>query len=325
MYSDINMPPRKKAAKNKPAASQQPKKAQKSQQSRQPRKGNATRYTMNPLARDHMRMVLDPCAAPLNSPAYSGPSGTVQRFVVTGQLTSTTETACYMIASPAGFRTDYGVKALGSTTFTNGWGTGNQPGYTFLNTTTRGARPIGACLQVHWNGPERDRGGSLACGVVPASVWASPTTVTVDQLYQQLADKERIPSGECEILWNPSDQDSIYEVCDSAVSVSAFDDKNALAFAFLGPSGFQIAFTYTVIYEWIPKIGLGQPAHSTVVRSIPDAVSQINSALAAMGFKNKPFVSMANRALSTAATYSGAGTALKVVKTGARIINTLLP
>lgn len=323
MYLDT-MPPRKVkfVKRNKPKAKAQMQAPAKKQQ---PSKNMSVRASYNPMIRDHLRMVLDPCAAPTAQPAYAGSSGTVQRFVLTGALGSGTDTACYLIASPGGFRTDQATKLTNATSFTNGWGIGAQPGYTFLNTNARGARCIGACLQLHWNSSEQSRGGSLACGVLPASSWAAPSTVTVDQLYQLLDSKERIPSGECEILWNPSSEDAQYEICDSTVTVSNFDDKNALAFAFIGAPGFAIAYTYTVIYEWIPKLGLGQPAHSTVVRSIPDAVSQINTALSNMGFKNKPLMSLANKALSTAASYSAAGTAYRVLKTGAKVINTLLP
>lgn len=273
----------------------------------------------------HINMIIDPCAAPLTETAYTGQSGTIQRFVTTGVLNSTTQTAGYIVVVPGGFRISDAVQAGGGTSFTAGYGAANIPGYTFLNGSASGVRVVGACIQLHWNSSEATRGGTIACGTIPASSWQGGATVTIDSLVSVLPRKERVPSGECEIVWNPSQQDMNYERMDGAVSQTDFDDKNAMAFCYLGPAGFSIFYTITVIYEWTPKAGLGQPAHPTLHRSILDPIGQLNTTLVKMGFQNKPLRSFAKAAISTLAEYTPAGNALKVVKTGAKLINTLLP
>lgn len=273
----------------------------------------------------HLNMILDPCGAPLAETAYSGPTGTIQRFVVTGSLSATTQQAGYIVLVPGGHRDNSAVLANGNTTNVVGYGTSFVPGYTTLNTVAGGARVVGACLQLHWNNSEQTRGGSIACGCIPAGEWQGGSTITTDQLYGLLPRKERIPAGECEIVWNPSPADMEFERVDSSITQSNFDDKNALAFAYQGPVGFAIAFTYTVIYEYVPKPGQGQPAHPTVHRSIPDPVGTLNTALAGIGFKNMPLVDVSKKIMSTMATYTPVGNALRIVKGVAGVVNTLLP
>lgn len=289
------------------------------------RKSQAVMKREPTLLGKHINMILDPCAAPLTETGYTGVSGTIQRYSITGVLNSTTEGAGYIVVVPGGFRTVSQLALGGNTTFTPTYGVGGVPGYTTLNAVSNNVRPVGACLQLHWNGSEAARGGSIACGTVPASTWIGGVPTNIDNLFAVLPTKERIPSGECEIVWNPSQEDMAYERMDAAVTQADFDDKNAMAFAYTGPSGFSIFYTYTIIYEWTPKPGQGQPAHPTLHKSLIDPIGQINSTLVRLGFKNKPLTAMAKYAISTLAEFTPAGNAMKVVKTGAKLINTLLP
>lgn len=272
----------------------------------------------------HLRMVLDPCQAPLTETAYAGPEGMVQRFVTTGQLSSLVNAAGYLVFIPGAFKTSGGTRVDGGTAGTVTYGVGDVPGYAFLNTNSRGARPIGACLRLHWNETELNRSGSIACGVLPASSLPDGASATIDQIYGLLPEKGRVPAGECEIVWNPSEEDVSYDGVIPTIG-STFEDKNALCFAYQGKPGFAIGWTYTLIYEWTPKTGLGMVGHSTVHKSIPDAVSQINNSLQAMGFKNKPLKAIANAVYNTVASYTPAGGALKLTKALAGAVHTLIP
>lgn len=285
----------------------------------------ATYSRMSPGLREHINMVLDPCAAPLAPSIYSGPTGCVQRFVSTGALQSVTEGATYLCVVPGGFRTVSATLANQGTATTPGYGVGSVPGYSFLQANANGVRVLGACLEVHWNGSELNRAGSLACGVVPASTIRGGVVTNIDNIYTTLPTKERVPSGSCQIVWNPGKTDDVYGPCDTALGISDFDDKNAMVVAFQAPPGFLLAYTYTVIYEWTPRQGLGQPAHSTISRAAPDAVASINSILFTMGFTNRGLRNLASSAVGTVAKYSGAGSAFKVMQGGIRTINSLLP
>lgn len=292
------------------------------------KKPSRTRRTMDRLPvelRSHLGMILDPCSAPLTSPVYSGPTGTVQRFVITGAMQSTTQQAAYLCVNPGGFRTVQAVLADAGTATTPGYGVADVPGYAYLQANANGARIIGACLEVHWNASETSRGGSISCGVVPGATIRGGVATTINNIYGTLPSKERIPSGTCEIVWNPGKADDSYDPCDSALQVPDFDDKNAMVFAYQGPPGFQLAYTYTVIYEWVPRQGLGQPAQSTVNKSVPDAIGTLNNVLYDMGFTNKGLRNLASSAISTTAKYTGATGMLRVMKTGISKINTLLP
>lgn len=300
--------PAKKPAKAKPAA----------------RRRSAT-VRSGPLLEGHVKMIVDPCAAPIVPTAYAGVEGQIQRFVTTGNLASSTEQAAMFCVVPGGFRESIGTRPLGSSAIALGYGTVNVPGYSFLNANSQGVRVVGACLRVHWNSTELSRAGSIACGVVPASTVKAGTTITPDQLYGILPEKGRVPAGECEITWNPSEEDMNYDICDSAVTITNFDDKNAMCFVYQGPAGFQLAWSMTIIYEWTPKTGLGMVAHTTIHKSVPDAISQINNVLGMIGFKNKPLEKAADTVFGTMAKYTGAGSALKLIKTATGVVHTLLP
>lgn len=292
-------------------------------------KGATMRRGTNPPKDDllykHLRMVADPCGSPITETAYAGPEGTVQRFVTTGQLASASDIAAFGIFTPGGFRTALGIRATGATASVLGYGVGDTPGYNFLQGNSKGARPVAACLRLHWNGPELNRAGSLACGVLPAGAFVGGTSPTVNQIYGLLGEKGRMPAGECEIIWNPSEQDAEYDICDAAISVPTFDDKNSLVFAFQGAPGFAIGWTYTVVYEWTPALGLGLVQHTTVHRAVPDAVASINNALARMGFKNKPLRQLAGSVFNTVAQYTPGGGALRLIKQAAGAVHTLIP
>jgi len=300
---------------------QQPKKQGKT---RAPRRRSAT-IRANPLLEGHVKMVVDPCSAPIVPTAYAGVEGQIQRFVSSGNLTSTTEQAAIISIVPGGFRESFGVRATGSTAIALGYGTVNVPGYNFLQANSKGARVVGACLRIHWNSTELSRAGSIACGVVPASTVKAGATITADQLYGLLSEKQRIPSGECEIVWNPSEEDMSYDICDSTVTVTNFDDKNAMCFVYQGPAGFQLGWSLTVIYEWTPATGLGMVQHTSIHKSVPDAISQINNVLGKIGFRNKPLETAANTVFGTMAKYTPTGNALKLIKTATGVVHTLLP
>lgn len=280
----------------------------------------------NSLLSQHINMIIDPCASPLTSTAYSGPEGCIQRFVATGAVGGGSNQASAIVVVPGGFRFLTANLATGSTAWTPGYTTIGFPGYTFLNTNASGARCVGACLQVHWNGAESARGGSMSCGVLPAGAVKDGVATNIDALYGLLQNRERIPAGECEVKWNPSEEDANYDICDAAVTISNFDDKNAMAVVWQGPSGGVLAYTITLVYEWVPKIGLGQPAHTTIHKSIPDAVSQINNVLHRVGFKNTSLGTLlGNAAMTAVSSYTGAGTMLKVAQGVSGIVRTLLP
>lgn len=274
----------------------------------------------------HLRMILDPCAAPLTETAYSGVEGQISRFTASGQLFSSTDSTGYGIFVPGGFRDSLGTRLNGATASVLGYGVANVPGYTFLNANSRGARPVAACLRLHWNAAETNRLGSLACGVLPASTFPAGTSPTTDNMYTILSEKGRIPAGECEIIWNPSQEDMTYDLCDSTVTVSNFDDKNALVFAYAGAPNFAIAWTYTVIYEWTPKVALGFMQHSPVHKSVTDPIGTINNALHQLQFKSKPLIEKGvNMLFDTVGSYTGAGMAMKLAKVAAGAVTTLLP
>lgn len=270
----------------------------------------------------HMRMVMDPCAAPATCSVYSGASGVVTRHVRTGQLSGAVGDQALSFAwGPSIYRVCEANTANGGTVYAPGYTAIGVPGYDFLNSVTAQSRVIGACLRIHWNGTELSRAGSVAYGCMQLSQYPGGVNTTVDNLFQMLPNKTRVVPGELEIRWNPVNEDESYEQCDSSVTVTNNQDRNGLFFAYQGPAGAAFGYTLTVLYEWVPALGQGQPSPPTVRKSLPAAVSHINSALSRIKHWGDGAHDLASQlATATTAVYNSANTTYKVVKGAAKVI-----
>lgn len=270
----------------------------------------------------HMRMVMDPCAAPAVGTVYSGASGVVTRHVSTGLLAGgASDQALSIVYAPSVYRICIANTLTGGVSYTPGYTTSGVPGYAFLNSVSRQSRVIGACLEIHWNGTELNRGGSIAYGVMQLSQYPGGSATTVDQLYGLLPHKTRVTPGSLQIRWNPAEEDESYDRCDAAVDVANNLDRNGLFFAYQGPPGGAFGYTLTTLYEWVPALGQGQPAPPTVRVSQPAAVSRINSVLAKVEHWGDAASTLASgMATASSAVYSGANNVYKVAKGVGRMI-----
>lgn len=272
----------------------------------------------------HMHMVIDPCAAPLSRTIYSGATGIVTRHVSTGQLAGGgSDQALMMGYVPSGYRMVTGSALVGSTAFTPSYTTINVPGYNFLLNTSAQSRVVGACLQIHWNGTEMNRGGTVAYGCFQASGVPAVAT-TIDNIFALCPRRTRVVPGELEIRWNPTDEDESYSPCDGAITVDNFNDRNGLYFAFQGPTGAAFGYTLTVLVEWLPKIAQGQPAPPTVRSTIASPVVHINSTLSRIKHWGHGAADVAsNVAAATSAVYSGVENTYKLIKGVGKMVETV--
>lgn len=307
------------AIKNKKNKSRRPN----GQRKRRTRKGKAEMPPAIPtLFNGHINMVIDPCAAPIGRSVYSGASGLVTRHVSTGALNGGTNVAMILGLVPGGYRTITAATLTGGTALSPTYSVTNVPGYSFLNSTTSQSRVIGACIQIHWNGTEFNRGGSVAYGCIQAS-GVNAASTTIDNIYRMLPHKRRVVAGDLEIKWNPSAEDESYDVCDAASTVSNFNDRNGLYFAYQGPANGEFGYTLTTVVEWLPKVGMDSPAPPTIRESLPAAVPHINNFLSKLEhFGDGAFDMSSKVAHAASAVYAGATNSYKTVKGLTRMFET---
>lgn len=233
--------------------------------------------------RDHLRMVMDPCQSELAPSVYGGVPGKIDRFTSCGQIALGTDTAVMFGWVPGAYRTVFAQAALGSTSVVPTYSFA-VPGGSYLSGISSAARVIGACMQLHYNGTEQNRGGSVALGTAQASEISGGTATTVDSVYTTLQTRCRTPPGEMECIWNPAIEDESYSPATASVTVDSFNDRTGIYFVYEGPSGATFAWTLTVIYEWIPLRTSEQMMPPTIKSTILDPIGQISNFLSKMGF-----------------------------------------
>lgn len=270
----------------------------------------------------HLRMITDPCGAPVVETIYSGATGIVQRFSLTA---FTTGPAGVCTITPGGLLVGRDFPTNANTTFSPTYTNSLFPGYSFLSGVAMQARPVAACISAHWNSAEQARGGTIAFGCYQAANLSTTIPTTVAQVIAQMPYKQRVPAGELEILWNPAPFDADYVDVNGATPVT-FNDLNQIGFAYEIPSGNTIAYTMTIIVEWRPKLNQGAPVPTTVTRSVPDAVSVLNNLLDRLGTFGNNVGSLSMKAATTMSSlYSGGTASYRLIKGATGMVTTLIP
>lgn len=269
---------------------------------------------------NHVKMVIDPCAAPLTQSVYAGQRGIVQRFSSTWQFGTGTGNTVVHALSPGGFRELFSVPATSSTSFTPAYvqNAGSFPGSTFLSSNSSGARCISSCMRVNWSGTELNRAGSLAIGVISGSSIFNGVATTGDQIYNLLQKKMRVPDGVVEIRWNPSEADEAYQEPQITAPAENFNDKHMMCLCYIGQPGATFSITTTTVYEWLPLTNTGQPAPPTTVPTVPSAVPKINNILHRMHSGASTFNTMATDAATAMSSMYAAGASGYKLLTGTR-------
>lgn len=271
----------------------------------------------------HMSMVVDPCSSMLTKSIYSGTPGVVTRHTTSGQLSANAgDQTLVLVYYPGAFKAYFASLVSGSTVITLTPATSGVPGYSFLNNTSSQARVVGSCLQIHWNGTEMARAGTVGYGVIQAGLIPG-TPITQDMLFTLCPHKTRVVPGELEVVWNPAAEDESYAPCDGT-TVENFNDRNAIIFTYQGPAGAVFGWSMTTIYEWQPRVNQGQPAPPSVRSSLPAAVPHINNTLSRIKDWGHGAAHMAaNAAAATSAVYSGATNTYKLLKGVSGMVSTV--
>jgi len=220
--------------------------------------------TLDKAGMDYLRLLTDPCGAPLTHPIYPGGDAgylfradTIATFG--GGATETSGIVHWTPGYPNSSNTTLlvGASANDNTTVTLA-NNGNWPGQTFLNTNARGARCVAACVRVTYPGSESGRSGRIHFGQCPAGSYDDTATIKPKDAAVLLQHYSRTPTETVEVIWRPAVGD--FDMVDPSEVASAQqrDRKSAVNVVWAGlPTTTGMVFHFIAVYEWVPVPGLG--------------------------------------------------------------------
>lgn len=261
---------RARRAKSGKNASRSPQPAQQSR---------LVRGVLDGRIRSHVRMLLDPCNAPLSPTAYRGSDGFVTRFNKVDSFTSA-NTAFVFAFYPAYNSIWQGTYADANVATGAAWATAG-PGQPFLLANAESQRAVSACVRAEYVGTELNRQGILYYGVVPESSLAASSTLLLKQSLLQKA--VRTPDGVLECKWVPSSSEEEYWATGS-VAPDQNADRNVIVIIGSGFSaGVTFNFQATLIAEWRPKFGVGMMTPTPNTPDAPAGLERVRTFLSTLG------------------------------------------
>jgi hypothetical protein len=246
-------------------------------------------------AKAYRALLVDPCNAPLTTPVWGSDGSYLQKFETFLTVgTGASQTAGYIWWSPGSISATAktalvtGVSADASTSIT--WAStsdkgGDSPGYTFLNNATARLagdyRCVAACAQVVTLVTEYNRQGYLSVGSVANSA-VYGQDVSVGGLQSLLPGGGRMPSGQVEAIWVPSNVDEIWQDANDAIGAQQVDRRKGIVIAYTGvpaSTASLLQIKLTMIAQWRPRANLGisqpPPAPRASGNSLSDVVSSV--------------------------------------------------
>lgn len=223
-----------------------------------------TKGGLDEMAAAYVRLLTDPCGAPLTHPIYpGGDSG----FLVRSDSVWTTgngvnESCGYVHWTPGYVNASHtellsGVSAT-SNVNVNAAPNATGPGKFFLAQNAFGVRCVAACLKISYPGAEQARSGRLHYGHTPSSTLDSGDSLSVDSLAPLLQHYTRTPPEHVEVFWRPGIADTEFTDPNTTASQHIRDRKSAITVAWAGlPAGVGLTFHFTCVYEWTPRPSSG--------------------------------------------------------------------
>lgn len=238
--------------------------------------------TLEPAARDWLRLVGDPCRGALTSPPYpSTDTGylirTVDVFnpvaatIAGGVVGSTIFVDAYAQYSPSNVSVSTG-NVVGGTANVGGTFTLTTNGFTNFITSTAAVkryRPVACCLKFIPSGPYASRAGTIGVSYTPSSALNTGDTTGSTGLVSLAQFTCPVGSQEHEVKWVPTSDDAAFttvsapviQACGSVSVVLRGIDATVISATGYSVNGY---FEATTVWEWVP---ISSQALSTPVRA----------------------------------------------------------
>jgi len=262
----------------------------------------STGSSLDKGAMDHLRMLGDPCGAPLGPPVYPGLGSS--NYIRTRTLFTPGPAVVDSVAffNPSQMCTPYPVIQYASVN-SSGSAPANSYGADvaeFANSTyTKWARArcLAACLKIRYNGSVLNMQGQVArvitsdCALTTGTVTGTaltgfPSVINLTQAWPTLTSLAST-GGEAEVRWLPADNDALWlDVASSGeVANKSMPFGNCVGLAVYNAPAGTINYELTAIWEVIPASVVGSGVGGDLVQTMraPTSRNTVNHVLQAIG------------------------------------------
>lgn len=259
----------------------------------------AARRGLDAYAKAYARLLVDPCNAPLAYPVYGGSDGSYlvrcESYYTLGNVFD--QTAIVVSWTPGGVgksetapTNNKAILSLGATSSTAltvlSAAGDSAPGAEWLRNNASAYRAVAACATVMYTGAELNRAGLVGYGCVPGALigekYFDDQQISAQGVLSSLPNGDKTPASSIEVVWYPSDNDSLFHNPDDSAADELLARRNAIVVSAVGlPANAGLTFKLVAVYEYKPKYGTGivQAARTTrSSASLGDVLNFINAA-----------------------------------------------
>lgn len=251
-------------------------------------------------AADYIKLLMDPCSAPLVHPVGTPTGGILircQSIVPLGTTSASTAGMLHWV--PGGINTSnnellFAVPASSSTAIQVN-ASPSSPGKSFIAASASDYRCVAACARIMYDGTELNRSGRIGYGnTIGGSITAS-TTTTVDAIISTMSHVERTPQTVAEIRWCPNEADMTFIDPNATIAAQDRERRSALTIAVANyASTYPLTVEFTAVYEYKPVLGQGVVTQNRTSSTSPFTVAQVVSYINSMS--GDPWVAAGMRA-----------------------------
>lgn len=240
---------------------------------------------------EYARLLMDPCAAKLTHPVYSGAEGGIliraESFATYGAGTNTAGVLHWTPGAIGATNTELLVAGADTAVLSVPMAaTTAAPGKTYLAANAVAVRVVAACLIVTYPGSELSRSGRVHYGHTSGALIDLGDSLNSDQVSGTLEHFERTPATAIEIVWKPNDADQLFTDPNATTLASEKDRKAAITFSWAGlPASTGLTFKFVAVYEYQPVRALGIANPSMSRSTAPETLDRVLNYISGTGFK----------------------------------------
>lgn len=248
----------------------------------------SVRPAFDKAAMDYVKLLLDPCGAPLTHPVGTPTGGILiraQSIVPLGTPSSSTAGLLHWIPGAINLNnSELLFSTPSSSSVATVMGTSpSAPGKTFITNNASDYRCVAACARIMYDGTELNRSGRIGYGNTIGGSITLSTVTPVDGVISTLTHVERTPQTVAEIRWCPNEADMTFIDPGANIAPQDRERRSAITIAVANYAAtFPLTVEFTAVYEYKPVLGQGVVTQNRTASTSPFTVAQVISYINSM-------------------------------------------